>query len=268
MGAGTGAKERLKIEYQALQIAADNNIPVTEALRAKIAGIGVEAGNAALRLEGFKLFFENQAPMVLMNQELEKTRAAFRAIGITEGPELEMALDKIREKFGQTWESIGKNVADFAGSMSTLTKTIGKENKAMVIASKAFGIAQAVINAQIAATKALALLGPTPAGFIAAAAAIAAGAAAVATIVAQGMAKGGSFMVPGAGGTDLQFVPIMATPGERVTVETPEQQQQRGGGQTVIQLRGKSFGFEDVRDLFESINAGMRDGHRFVAVKA
>ncbi len=28
----------------------------------------------------------------------------------------------------------------------------------------------------------------------------------------------------GAGGTDSQFIPMMATPGERVTVETPAQQ--------------------------------------------
>lgn len=39
-----------------------------------------------------------------------------------------------------------------------------------------------------------------------------------------GFAEGGSFMVGGSGGTDSKFVGIRATPGERVTVETPEQQ--------------------------------------------
>ncbi len=37
-------------------------------------------------------------------------------------------------------------------------------------------------------------------------------------------ATGGSFVIPGSGGTDSKIVPIRATPGERVTVETPEQQ--------------------------------------------
>ena len=44
-----------------------------------------------------------------------------------------------------------------------------------------------------------------------------------------GFARGGSFMVPGSGGTDSQPVGFMATPGEKVTVETKQQQQERGG---------------------------------------
>jgi hypothetical protein len=47
-----------------------------------------------------------------------------------------------------------------------------------------------------------------------------------------GFASGGSFTVAGGGGTDSQLVAFRATPGERVTVETPAQQ--RGGGMTVI----------------------------------
>ncbi len=42
-------------------------------------------------------------------------------------------------------------------------------------------------------------------------------------------ASGGSFTVGGAGGTDSQMVGFKATPGERVTVETPGQQRARGG---------------------------------------
>lgn len=37
-------------------------------------------------------------------------------------------------------------------------------------------------------------------------------------------ATGAQFTVGGSGGTDSQFIPLMATPGERVTVETPKQQ--------------------------------------------
>ena len=134
----------------------------------------------------------------------------------------------------------------------------------MFVASQAFGIAQAVINTQIAITKALATL-PPPASFIAAAAAAAAGAAAVATIVAQKFAHGGSFMVPGSGGVDSQFIPIMATPGERVTVETPEQQRRRAPGQEVT-ING--LGPKDIvtgeflREFVEQLNRSRSDGYR------
>lgn len=47
-----------------------------------------------------------------------------------------------------------------------------------------------------------------------------------------GFASGGSFTVAGGGGTDSQLVAFRATPGERVTVETPAQQ--RGGGGTTV----------------------------------
>lgn len=43
-----------------------------------------------------------------------------------------------------------------------------------------------------------------------------------------GFAGGGSFMVGGAGGTDSQDVHFRASPNERVTIETPEQQRNQG----------------------------------------
>lgn len=55
-----------------------------------------------------------------------------------------------------------------------------------------------------------------------------------------GMAKGGQFTVGGSGGTDSQFTPLMTTPGERVTVETPGQQRAgdkaQGGGEANITI--------------------------------
>lgn len=58
-------------------------------------------------------------------------------------------------------------------------------------------------------------------------------------------ASGGSFEVAGSGGVDSEFVGFMATPGERVTVETPEQQRVGGGGgggptqQTVVHQKNE-----------------------------
>ena len=54
-----------------------------------------------------------------------------------------------------------------------------------------------------------------------------------------GMQHGGSFIVGGGGGTDSQPVSFMATPGERVTVDTPNQARASGsdGGGIVKELR-------------------------------
>ncbi len=49
---------------------------------------------------------------------------------------------------------------------------------------------------------------------------------------AGAFATGGAFMVPGSGGTDSQDIRFKATPGEKVTVQTPEQQ--RGSGQGAV----------------------------------
>jgi hypothetical protein len=46
---------------------------------------------------------------------------------------------------------------------------------------------------------------------------------------------GASFTVPGSGGPDSQFLQLFATPGEKVTIETPEQQA-RSGGQVVVNV--------------------------------
>jgi len=53
------------------------------------------------------------------------------------------------------------------------------------------------------------------------------------SLFGPGFASGGSFIVGGFGGTDSQRVGFMATPGERVIVETPDQQRS-GGGMTVF----------------------------------
>lgn len=62
-----------------------------------------------------------------------------------------------------------------------------------------------------------------------------------------GFATGGSFQVGGSGGTDSQLVAFKASPNERVTIETPEQQRQGRGAfsQTInIDARGADAGVE------------------------
>lgn len=50
---------------------------------------------------------------------------------------------------------------------------------------------------------------------------------------AEGFATGGSFMVGGHGGTDSQLVAFRASPNERVTIQTPDQQRGAAGTLTV-----------------------------------
>jgi len=58
-------------------------------------------------------------------------------------------------------------------------------------------------------------------------------------------ASGGSFMVGGAGGTDSQPVNFWATPGERVTIETPGQQARGGVQVTIINNAGAEVGVRE-----------------------
>ena len=65
-----------------------------------------------------------------------------------------------------------------------------------------------------------------------------AGALAGAFAGAFGAQHGADFTVGGSGGVDSQMVRFWATPGERVVVQTPEQQRAGGGGTYYIDARG------------------------------
>ena len=92
-------------------------------------------------------------------------------------------------------------------------------------ASKAALITQATMDTYAGANRALGAF-PPPWSFIAAASVVAMGLANVAKIA--GFQTGGSFIVPGSGGVDNQTVAFKASPGERVTVETPEMESSKG----------------------------------------
>lgn len=77
-----------------------------------------------------------------------------------------------------------------------------------------------------------------------------------------GFAEGGSFTVGGGGGTDSQVVAFRATPGERVSIETPSQQ--RGAGAPTIHLHIGAGTQANVRheimQLLPSIQSAVRAG--------
>ena len=85
------------------------------------------------------------------------------------------------------------------GAMSDLFSLGAKENKTFAIASKATAIGEAGVASYLAATKALAIYGPTPVGYAAAGTAVAAGAFNIAKITQQEFEDGG--VVGGFGGS-------------------------------------------------------------------
>lgn len=94
---------------------------------------------------------------------------------------------KIFESQMSTYQTVASNISTAFEAMYDAT---GESNKAFLAISKAAAIAEAIMNTQVAITKALAEGGPYMGPALAAVAA-ASGAAAVATIVAQNLATGG-----------------------------------------------------------------------------
>lgn len=114
------------------------------------------------------------------------------------------------------------------GNLATLQSSHNKKQAAI---GKAAAIAQATINTYTAATGAYSALASIPyvgpfLGIAAAAAAIVAGLANVQQIRSTNYGAyqyGGGFTVGGQGSTDSQNVSFRATPGERVSIHTPNQ---------------------------------------------
>lgn len=75
-------------------------------------------------------------------------------------------------------------------------------------------------------------------------------------------AHGGSFTVGGTGGTDKNFIGFMATKGERVSIETPEQQKSGGlSGEAATLL-------EQIRDAILATGGAQTDALRNAAIMA
>lgn len=78
-----------------------------------------------------------------------------------------------------------------------------------------------------------------------------------------GFATGGSFVVGGNGGTDTSLVAFRATPGEKVTIQTPGQQNSGGGGGSggqapVVHVHNHH---DNERDLIAVVSSGKLDTH-------
>jgi hypothetical protein len=265
IGLSVGAHEKLRVQLEAEALAKEKNIPLTDALAQKIAATGEAAAMAAMRIQGAQMTMQVMSPAQQFEADMTRLKELYDAGAIS--METFAARQKqLAEQSGATWQQFGTNV----GSVFTnLAKVFGEKNKEMAVLGKAGAIAQAIINTQLAVTKALASLAP-PFSYAAAAASLAQGVAAVAAIKSQslsGMMTGGALTVRGAGGPDSVPVSFMASPGEQIDVWRPDQgggaDPRRGaGGQTVINVPVPAVTTrEAVGELIRHINDALSDGH-------
>lgn len=263
VGMAAGAKERLRVVLQGLQVAQTAQIPITEALRLKLGELGIAAEQVALKTAGANLVLAAAEPHEKYRLELENNRLALEAFGAT-AEQIAAVQKKTAENYGATWEQVAGNAA---GSFAAMATAFGKENRSMAIAGKALAIVQAVINAYVASSKALASL-PPPMSYVAAAAALAQGLATVANIRSQqipAMATGGAMRLNGAfSGHDSQLLQARVNPGEQVDIWRPgEGGDPRRGGGTIVHVHPKSrFDREYLAEWIDEINGMVADGYR------
>lgn len=262
LGAAVGVQEAMRVSMEATAIAKANDIMLTDAQRVAIKNLSDQAGAAAIALKGAQLTQEFLSPWDLYQQKLRDINILLREQAInanTASKAGAKAASQMTDVYAQAAATASGNFAEFFN-------TFAQGNAEMFAIGKAFSISQAIINTYQGATKALADL-PPPLSYVAAAGVIAAGLAHVATIVAQKptpkMALGGSFMLTGAGGTDSQMVPIMATPGERVSIDQNQYGEGANKTYTVQGLKPKDYYRGDVlRDILDNVNKAVSDGYK------
>lgn len=177
------------------------------------------------------------------------TDDAHKALMLQSEEEHQKRLQAIRDR---TNMQALRSSASMFGSLQSLTESFGKKNTAL---SKAFGIAQALINTYVGVTQALRTL-PPPASYAAAAATLAQGLAQVASIRSiSDTGKGGG---GGASASSGAGAAAAATGGGTANGG------QTGGNSVYINLQGQSFGRDQVRSLVEQIAAYQKDGGRVV----
>jgi len=262
IGQSIGVKERLAVVEQGLIAKQEAGGSITEAQRVKWIALGFEVEKYKLKIEGMKLEEEVRPAWMKFNEELQKNIDLFNAGGLSaEG--FARANKKVAEDAGATWQQAG---ASIAGSIATIGKAFGKENKAMATVAKAAGIVQATISMFTGAAKALEL--PFPANLAAMAAVLAQGATLVASIkgTAVGFATGGSFKVPGGmGGGDKVFTPLMLEPGEQVDIWRPgeagDPRGRAGGSGVTINVLTDDVSRPVIEKLIKGLDEAFGDGH-------
>lgn len=258
---GAGALEKAKFLLEAYQVAASNDIKISAQRKAAIDALGASLQLMNQKLAGQQLTLE-MSPWLQYQKDLTNVISLLQSGSIsldTFTLKSQLLAINLSIAYATAYDNIAKNAASAFKDLASL-------NHDYAGIAKAAAIAQATIATYLGAANAYAqaaLIGGPVLGAIAAAVAVAAGLANVAKIVATPFATGGSFKVGGAGGIDSQLVTLAATPGEMVDVRRPGQ---AGYGGSEITVQGMApddlFTGSMLRNLFDAINQGHRDGYR------
>lgn len=232
-GMATGEAARFTAAMDLMRAATEAGLPINEALIDEINRIAEAFANATLQMEGARLSMELQNdPISLFQHEIQRLNEllASGAIGWEQWKDA-----GLRAK-----AALASNILGLAGQ---LTGALGQ----MFGDSKAFAVAEAIINTAQAITATIAQYGATPWGLAAAGVAAAMGAAQIATILRTNK---GSKSAPGVSG---------AAGSTAANNNEPTSQQA-----VSITLQGDVYSRESVEDLIASINDAQRDGHRLI----
>ena len=267
-----GAAAALKIQMEAAAVAAQNHTTISAEQQVKLDALKASASNFATILEALNVELANRTPQQVFQDDLKKISDLYNQGAISaqtfENAALKAATN-LRNAYGQVANQI-------VGDMASAFKTLAQMNSQYAGIAKAFAIGQAIISTYLAANNAYAqaaLLGGPILGAIAAAAAVAAGLANVAKIAATPFASGGSFKVGGGRSfTDTQMVSLALAPGEMVDVHRTGTGGGSGGNGATAEISVSGLGVKDfftggqLRDLFDALNQGYRDGYKLKVV--
>lgn len=271
----TGAMEAQRLQLEALAIAKANNTTITAAQQLQLDLLKQKTSDYALTLAGLQMTQANLTPAQLFQQEQVKIQALFES-GKISAETYGDAMQRAAERAGLTWaqasSSIGSSFDSIGSSLANMNESWAKFAKV----GQAIGAAIAFVNAYVAASEAFAKTS-FPANIAVAAGVLAKGMAMVASIKSVGgFATGGSLTVPGGmGGGDSVRAMVDLEPGEQLDIWRPGEgggDPRRGGSQTastprVITVVGNFFSRDNIREVFEALNEGGRDGHKLVDVK-
>jgi ribosomal protein L12E/L44/L45/RPP1/RPP2 len=191
---------------------------------------------------GAKLFQETRTEMEKARAEIERIRDLF-IDGFIDEDTMKRAIEKLAEGMRK------------AGDEAKKTKSIGEElgltfssafERAVLAGDKLRDVLKGIVKDIAAMVLRNSVTKP----------AVEAIDKALGNIKLPGFATGGSFMVGGSGGTDSQLVAFRATPGERVSIETPGQQ--RGGNSYNVYVDASNSNGINIQMVRREVELGMR----------
>jgi hypothetical protein len=251
-GMTEAATEQYRAEQELLRAATEAGIPFTGGLIDANRRLAESLADATAKAEGMRVLEELRTPFETMTLEIARLDELLQR-GVLNWDQYQAAAARAAETAGLSWDQQATSMLD---SIQTIAQASGQQNKAMVRANQVAGIANAIISTHVGITKALEL--QFPFNLVAAAAVAAKGFASVAAIKSQSSASSSAPSISrSASSSSGASAPVTSAP------SAPTQQQ--APAQVVhLTLQGSRYTREDVRELVEGINAGVRDGIRLV----